>query len=91
MTVQNAGKVTKINLRIITKSHERLQTWQKKTPVKFQKDWLRNVGVDVHKRYLLLEGETELQQLEYYVFEKSEDKKYTDTFLYENKVKQILV
>ena len=63
----------KIYLRIIAKPYAHFQTITK-TPVNFQKDRQRTVGVDAHTRYLLL-----LQKAENYVpslfFEKAEDKK----------------
>ena len=43
-------KVTKINLRVISKCHAHLQSLTK-TPVKFQKDWDKSVGVAL-TRYL---------------------------------------
>ena len=45
-------KVTKYNLRIISKPHARLQTVTK-TPVKFQKNQHKTVGGVVHTRYPL--------------------------------------
>ena len=48
-------KVTKINLRIISKSHAHLQN-RKKTLVQFQKDCHITVGGVAHTRYLLLKG-----------------------------------
>ena len=49
-----------------------------KTPVKFQKDQHKTVGV-VDTRYLLLKGETEPRKAEYHVpslfFKKAEDNK----------------
>ena len=45
-------KVTKINLRIISKPHAHLQTMTK-TPVKFQKDRHKTVGGVVHTMYPL--------------------------------------
>ena len=50
--VQNAEKVTKINLRIISKPHAYLQTMTK-TPVEFQKDCHKTVGGVAHTRYPL--------------------------------------
>ena len=47
-------KVTKINLRIISKPHAHLQTMTK-APVKFQKDRHKTVWGVTHTRYLLLE------------------------------------
>ena len=52
-----------------------------KTPVKFQNDWHKTVGVAL-SRYVLLEAEgaTELRKAEYYVpslfFEKAGDNKW---------------
>ena len=89
-------KVTKINLRIISKPHAHLQTMTK-TPVKFQKDWLRTVGVDAYTMYLLLEGGTEPRNygkpnVPSLFFEKVGDKKYTVWVLfYENTVKGVIV
>ena len=48
----NCGKVTKSNLRIISKPHARLQTMTK-TPVKFQKNQHKTVGGDACTRYPL--------------------------------------
>ena len=48
-------KVTKINLRIISKLHTHLQTMTK-APVKFQKDRQKSVGEVAYTGYLLLEG-----------------------------------
>ena len=56
--VQNAKKVTNINLRIISKPYAHLQTMTN-TLVKFQKNGLKTVGGVAHTRYLLLEGGTE--------------------------------
>ena len=42
-SVQTVKKVTKINLRVISKCHAHLQSLTK-TPVKFQKDWDKIVG-----------------------------------------------
>ena len=66
--VQNAKKVTKINLRTICKPHAYLQTIQK-TPVKFQKDRPKTVGGVAHTKHLLLEGDrtTEARKAKYYV------------------------
>ena len=47
-----AEKVTKYNLRIISKPHARLQTMNK-TPEKFQKNQHKTVGGVVHTRYPL--------------------------------------
>ena len=47
-----AEKVTKYNLRIISKSHALLQTMAK-TPVKFQKNRHKTVGEVAHTRYPL--------------------------------------
>ena len=43
--------MTKINLKVISKCHAHLQSLTK-TPVKFQKDWDKIVGV-VLTRYLM--------------------------------------
>ena len=45
-------KVTKINLRVISKCHAHLQSLTK-TPVKFQKDWDKIVGGVALTRYLM--------------------------------------
>ena len=44
-------KVTKINLRVISKCHAHLQSLTK-TPVKFQKDWEKIVGGVALTNYL---------------------------------------
>ena len=44
-------KVTKINLRVISKCHAHLQSLTK-TPVKFQKDWEKIVGGVALTKYL---------------------------------------
>ena len=48
----NCEKVTKSNLRIISKPHARFQTMTK-TPVKFQKNQHKTVGGVAHTRYPL--------------------------------------
>ena len=53
MTVQTVKKVTKINLRVISKCHAHLQSLTK-TTVKFQKDWDNIVGGVALTRYLML-------------------------------------
>ena len=45
-------KMTKINLRFISKCHAHLQSLTK-TPVKFQKDWDKIVGGVALTRYLM--------------------------------------
>ena len=45
-------KVTKINLRVISKYHAHLKSLTK-TPVKFQKDWDKIVGEVALTRYLM--------------------------------------
>ena len=44
-------KVTKINLRVMSKCHAHLQSLTK-TPVKFQKDWEKIVGGVALTKYL---------------------------------------
>ena len=59
MTVHNVEKVTKIDLKIISKSHAHPHTI-KKTYVKFQNDWYKTVrGVALTKgtHCLYIEGE----------------------------------
>ena len=51
--VQIAEKVTKNNLRIISKIHAYLQTMTK-TSVKFRKNRHKTVGVVAHTRYIVL-------------------------------------
>ena len=48
---KNVKKVTKINLRVISKCHAHLQSLTK-TPVKFQKDWEKIVGGVALTKYL---------------------------------------
>ena len=50
--VQTVIKVTKINLRVISKCHAHLLSLTK-TPVKFKKDWDKIVGVIALTRYLM--------------------------------------
>ena len=55
-------KVTKINLRVISKCHAHLQSLTK-TPVKFQKDWDKIVGGAALTKYplyhIMTNGRTE--------------------------------
>ena len=48
---KNVKKVTKINLRVISKCYAHLQSLTK-TPVKFQKDWEKIVGGVALTKYL---------------------------------------
>ena len=48
----NCEKVTKINLRVISKCHAHLQSLTK-TPVKFQNDWDKIVGEVALTKYPL--------------------------------------
>ena len=48
----NCKKVTKINLRIISKPHAYLQSMDT-TSVKFQENWNKTVGGAAHTRYPL--------------------------------------
>ena len=50
--VQTVKKVTKMNLRVISKCHANLQSLIK-TSVKFQKDWDKIVGGVALTRYLM--------------------------------------
>ena len=50
--VQTVKKVTKINLRVISKCHAHLQCLTK-TPVKFQKEWDKIEGGVALTRYLM--------------------------------------
>ena len=58
--VQTAKKVTKINLRITTKPRAYLQTLTK-TPVKFQKDLDKIVGVAFTRWDIICDGEPDGQ------------------------------